>query len=215
MSGKRDAYYVTQRAIRNTQHEIERITTMDNLLHGQLVRLAAANSETDAETMARWSRNAEYLRMLDSEPAAPQSVKQAKGNIAKWMEHEQANSFGFMIRALADDRLIGFVGLGGINWNHGDGFVGIGIGETDYWGQGYGTDAMRVLLRFAFDELNLHRVSLSVYAYNLRAIRSYEKADFQVEGRARQVVHRDGQRADEVFMGVLREDWERRRKARK
>jgi RimJ/RimL family protein N-acetyltransferase len=74
---------------------------------------------------------------------------------------------------------------------------------------------MRVLLRFAFDELNLHRVSLSVYAYNLRAIRSYEKADFQVEGRARQVVHRDGQRADEVFMGVLREDWERRRKDRK
>jgi RimJ/RimL family protein N-acetyltransferase len=181
----------------------------NNLLHGQLVRLAAANSETDAESMARWSRNAEYLRMLDSEPAAPKSVKQVKGNIAEWMEHERPDSFGFMIRVLDGDRLIGFVGLGGINWNNGDGFVGIGIGEADDWGKSLGTDAMRVLLCFAFDELNLHRVSLSAYAYNPRAIRAYEKAGFKIEGRARQVVNRDGQRDDEIFMGVLREDWER------
>jgi len=185
---------------------------MDDLLHGQLVRLAAANSETDAEAMGRWSRDAEYLRLLDSDPASPKSVKQAKEGIAEWMEHERPNSFGFMIRALSDDRLIGFVGLGEINWNNGDGWIGIGIGERADWGKGYGTDAMRIALRFAFTELNLHRVSLSAYAYNPRAIRSYEKAGFSIEGRLRQVVHRDGQRADEVFMGVLREEWERRHK---
>ena len=185
---------------------------MKDLFHGQLVRLAAANSETDAEAMGRWSRDAEYLRLLDSDPASPRSAKQAKENIAEWMEHERPNSFGFMIRALSDDRLIGFVGLGEINWNNGDGWIGIGIGERADWGKGYGTDAMRILLRFAFAELNLHRVSLSAYAYNPRAIRSYEKAGFSIEGRLRQVVHRDGQRADEVFMGVLRDEWERRHK---
>ena len=185
---------------------------MNNLLHGQLVRLAAANSETDAEAMGRWSRDAEYLRLLDSDPASPRSVKQAKEGITEWMEHERPDSFGFMIRTLTDDRLIGFVGLGGINWNNGDGWVGIGVGERENWGKGYGTDAMRIILRFAFTELNLHRVSLSVYANNLRAIRSYEKAGFSIEGRLRQVVHRDGQWADEVFMGVLREEWERRQK---
>lgn len=181
----------------------------NDLFHGQLVRLVAANSETDAEAMARWSRNSEYHRLLDSEAFIPRTAKQAKEGIAEWMEHERPNSFGFMIRTLADDRLIGFVGLGGINWNNGDGWVGIGIGEPEFWGKGYGTDAMRVLLRFAFDELNLHRVSLSVYTYNTRAIRSYEKAGFQIEGRARRTLNRDGQRADEVFMGVLREEWER------
>ena len=180
----------------------------NNLLHGQLVRLVAANSETDAELMARWSRNAEYLRMLDSERAAPQSVKQVKGNIAKWMEHEQANSFGFMIRALADDKLIGFVGLGGINWSHGDGFVGIGIGEPADWGKGYGTDAMRVMLHYAFRELNLYRVNLDVFSYNPRAIHSYEKAGFKIEGREPKSVLRDGQRYDMVLMGILREEWE-------
>jgi RimJ/RimL family protein N-acetyltransferase len=183
---------------------------MDNLLHGQLVRLAAANSEADAETMARWYRGSEYQRLLDSEPAAPRTVKQTKEMMAEWMEHERPNSFGFMIHTLAEDRLIGFVGLGGINWAHGDCFVGIGIGERDDWGKGYGTDAMRVILRYAFTELNLHRVSLSVYGYNARGIRSYEKAGFVYEGRLRGAVLRDGERADEVCMGVLREEWERK-----
>lgn len=181
---------------------------MDNLLYGQLVRLVAANAETDAETMARWSKNADYLLMLDSEPAMPQSVKQAKRNIAEWMEHEQHNSFGFMIRTLADNRLIGFVGLGGINWNNGDGWVGIGIGETEYWGKGYGTDAMRLTLRFAFTELNLHRVSLNTFECNPRAIRSYDKAGFVVEGRERQVLNREGRRWDVIYMGILRQEWE-------
>jgi RimJ/RimL family protein N-acetyltransferase len=181
----------------------------DHLFHGQLVRLAAANSETDAEVMARWSRNSEYHRLLDSDAFAPRAVKQTKESIIEWMEHERHDSFGFMIHTLADDRVIGFIGMGGINWNDGDAFIGIGIGEPDCWGKGYGTDAMRILLRFAFSELNLHRVSLGVYTYNPRAIRSYEKVGFKIEGRARQVVNRDGLRSDEVFMGVLREEWER------
>jgi RimJ/RimL family protein N-acetyltransferase len=186
---------------------------MDNrLFHGQLVRLAAADSEADAEVMASWSRDSEYLRLLDSDPAMPESAKRRKASIIEWMEHERPNSFGFMIRTLADDRLIGFVGLGGIDWPNGDGFVGIGIGKREDWGKGYGTDAMRAILRFAFAELNLHRVSLSVYAYNPRAIRSYEKAGFIVEGRLRQTVYRDGQRSDEVCMGILRQEWERREK---
>jgi RimJ/RimL family protein N-acetyltransferase len=184
---------------------------MDILLQGQLVRLVAANSEKDAELLAQWSRDSEYRRLLDTDPASPHSVKQAKEEILKWMEHEQPNSFGFMIRTLADDRVIGFVGLDGIGWTHGDCFVGIGIGDPEYRGNGYGTDAMRVILRYAFTELNLHRVSLDVFEYNLRAIRSYEKAGFVVEGRARQFLNRDGRRWDLIFMGILREEWEKQR----
>ena len=179
------------------------------LLQSELVRLAAANSETDAEAMAHWSRDSEYARQLDSDPACPQSVKHAKEDIQKWMENESPDNFGFMIRTLADGRLIGFIGLDGIHWTHGDTFVGIGIGDAEYRGNGYGTDAMRVILRYAFTELNLHRVSLDVFEYNPRAIRSYEKAGFVVEGRQRQALNRDGRRWDVIYMGILREDWER------
>jgi RimJ/RimL family protein N-acetyltransferase len=185
---------------------------MNDLLHGKLVHLVAANSETDAETMTRWSRDSEYQRLLDSDPVRPKSVKHAKEEIAEWMEHERPDSFGFVIRTLAEDRLIGFVGLGGINWPNGDGFVGIGIGEREDWGKGYGTDAMRVILRYAFTELNLYRVSLDANGHNLRAIRSYKKAGFVVEGYTRQCENRDGQRGDLIAMGILREEWERRQK---
>ena len=64
------------------------------------------------------------------------------------------------------------------------------------------------LLRFAFTELNLRRVSLTVYEYNPRAIRSYEKAGFVVEGRVRQCLNRDGRRWDMLCMGILKEAWE-------
>ena len=180
---------------------------MPNLLYGQLVRLVAANADKDAETMARWSRDSEYGRLLDNDPIAPRSVPQSKEMIQKWMENDDPTSFGFMIRALADDKLIGFIGIGGIRWTNGDGFVGIGIGEREYWGKGYGTDAMRVLLHFAFTELNLHRVSLGVFEYNPRAIKAYEKAGFKIEGRVRGVLNRDGKRYDSFEMGILRDEW--------
>jgi RimJ/RimL family protein N-acetyltransferase len=86
--------------------------------------------------------------------------------------------------------------------------MGIQIGEREYWGKGYGTDALRVLLRYAFDELNLARVSLSVLEGNVRAMRSYEKCGFKYEGRERQAWAYEGRRWDEVYMGLLREEWE-------
>jgi RimJ/RimL family protein N-acetyltransferase len=106
--------------------------------------------------------------------------------------------------------LIGFIGLFGIEWNHGNAWVGIGLGERDYWGKGYGTDAMCAILDYAFNELNLYRVTLDVFEYNPRAIRSYEKAGFQLEGRVRKMIHRDGRRWDVLVMGVLRDEWEER-----
>ena len=88
-----------------------------------------------------------------------------------------------------------------------DAFVGLGIGETEYWSKGYGTDVMNVLLRFAFTEINLKRVTLTVFEYNPRAVRSYEKAGFRHEGRLRDLLYREGRRWDNLFMGILREEW--------
>ena len=109
--------------------------------------------------------------------------------------------------ALEDDRLIGYIGLEGDIFPHGEAFVGIGIGERELWGKGYGTDAMKVILRYAFQELNLRRVSLDTFEYNPRAIRSYEKAGFVHEGRAEDFLYREGRRWDLIFMGILREEW--------
>ena len=177
------------------------------LLTGTLTRLAAPNVDTDLDVWTAWARNSEFLRLLDADPAKPWSRQQARKDLE---ELPKDNQFPFVVRALADDRLVGFVGLFGVQWTHGDAWVGIGIGDENDWGKGYGTDAMRVVLHYAFTELNLHRVSLMVFGYNPRAIRSYEKAGFVVEGRTRQTLNRDGQYWDELYMGILREEWEKK-----
>jgi RimJ/RimL family protein N-acetyltransferase len=93
---------------------------------------------------------------------------------------------------------------------HHNAVVSIGIGEREFWGKGYGTDAMNVLLRFSFRELNLHRVGLLTFSINPRAIRSYEKAGFVHEGKVRGAMRRYGKRCDFVVMGILRAEWEAR-----
>jgi RimJ/RimL family protein N-acetyltransferase len=114
----------------------------------------------------------------------------------------------FAIRALDDNRLLGDIGLEVThNWMGRNAFVGLGIGKREDWGKGYGTDAMKIALRFAFTELNLERVTLNVFEYNPRAIRSYEKAGFKHEGRMRGSLLKDGKRWDMLFMGILREEW--------
>lgn len=183
-----------------------------DLLTGKLVRLAAPDLDQIAKSYALWNRNSAFWRLSDSGPAFTHSEKA----IRKWFEDDLDKDppkyYMFLIRRLADDRLIGDIGLGGIDFVRGDAFVGIGIGDPDCWGKGYGTEAMQLAVRFAFVELNLSRVTLTVFGYNPRAIRSYEKVGFQFEGREREYLNRDGERADVLWMGILREDWLMRQK---
>jgi RimJ/RimL family protein N-acetyltransferase len=180
---------------------------MNEILKGQLVRLAAFDPEEMSKAFPRWNRNSEYVRLLNTRAHPMQSSKAA----AKWMEEEVAEmsvaSYYFSIRTIAEDTLIGELGLDVVDWSGRDAFVGLGIGEPQYWSKGYGTDVVNILLRYAFMELNLKRVSLGVFEYNPRAIRSYEKAGFHHEGRLRQALHREGRRWDNLYMGILREEW--------
>ena len=178
-----------------------------NLYQGELVRLVATNPEELAKLYKRWDRNSLFTRLLDDQPRIPFSEKKIKEWLEKDLEKLIPEEFLFSIFALDSQKVIGFIVLGPLEWNHGNSWVAIGIGEPDYWGKGYGTEAMQLALRYAFTELNLHRVSLDVFGYNRRAIRSYEKAGFVLEGVQRKIVQREGQRWDVHFMGVLQEDW--------
>lgn len=180
---------------------------MEDLFRGNLVRLAADDPEVKGEAFSRWGRNLEFQRMLDTEPPTLWSAKKIKEWIEKELEKEIPDEYFFTIHLLNPDQLIGFVDLRDVHWNQRDAWVGIGIGEPRYWNNGYGTDAMRLALRYAFMELSLERVSLSVFATNQRAIRSYEKAGFRPEGIKRQVIHRDGMIEDVLYMGILRQEW--------
>jgi RimJ/RimL family protein N-acetyltransferase len=184
---------------------MERETKMKDLFRGDLVRLTAEDPETMASLVSQWSLDSEYSRLLDWDPARRFSVK----NTLKWIEkhHENPDNISFAIRTLEGGKIIGDIGLDGIRWNHREAFIGLGLGMREYWGKGYGTDAMKIMLRYAFMELNLARISLDVFEYNPRGIRSYEKAGFTMEGRMRGMLLREGRRWDLIYMGILRQEW--------
>jgi len=188
------------------QHPADPSLVEDDLFRGHLVRLTAPDTKLLGELYPRWGRNSEFKRMLDTDPAFPHSGKATRAWFEREQNKEEPDYLLFLIRTLEEDKVIGDIGLEDPN-HHGDAFVGIGIGEPDYWSKGYGSDAMQIILRYAFQELNLHRLSLDVFEYNPRAIRSYQKVGFQVEGRYRQSLNREGRRWDMIFMGITRQEW--------
>jgi RimJ/RimL family protein N-acetyltransferase len=105
-------------------------------------------------------------------------------------------------------RAIGNVGYHNFDWRCRSAEVGIFIGDKTCWNQGYGTEAMRVLLRHGFNTLNLNRIALEVYETNPRAVRAYEKAGFVHEGRKRQGMYKEGRYIDILQMSVLRSEWQ-------
>ncbi len=177
---------------------------MSDLLKGQLVRLSFANTDEVVQAWTKWDADTEFKRLLDDEPPRLLSPAQLRKSIDE--ETRNDKDFLFAVRLLDGEAQIGFTALW-VNWSQRDAFVAIGIGERDYWGKGYGTDAMRLTLRYAFDELDLHRVTLTVWGVNERAIRSYEKAGFRREGVQRETMQREGRRVDTVVMGVLRDEF--------
>lgn len=176
-----------------------------DLFTGKLVRLTVEDPEVLAKSFSQWARDTEFARLLDSSPPYTFSEKKWK----EWWEKdlEKTEDYAFSIRTLDGSQLLGFVALFATYWQHGDTMVSIALGERDYWGKGYGSEAMNLMLRYIFTELNLRRVSLIVFEYNPRAIRSYEKAGFVLEGRVRGAMLREGRRWDFLWMGVIREEW--------
>jgi RimJ/RimL family protein N-acetyltransferase len=142
------------------------------------------------------------LRFQDDAVARPK-----RPNPAHRQFDESSPAFRFVLRPLESDTAIGFSSLW-VAWNHGDAWLGVGLGDRAYWSKGYGTEAVRLTLRYAFTELNLQRVSLTVLEGNARAQRAYTKAGFVYEGLAREISRYDGQWYGDVFMGILRTEWE-------
>lgn len=171
------------------------------MLTGERVRLRAFEI-ADAETVWRWYQDHEFS-VLDGNIYGA-SLETIRAFVQSMGSPSFSNvSFGIETE---DGALIGLIRLkrGAPEDRHAD--FGIAI-ERAYWSRGYGTDATRTILKFAFEEMNLHRVSLGVLDYNTRAQRCYEKCGFRVEGRERQARFRNGHWCDHIMMGILQDEF--------
>jgi RimJ/RimL family protein N-acetyltransferase len=186
-----------------------------SLYDGRLIRLGPIDHEKDPAIESRWTHDAEYLRLLDTNPARPVSPAEMKKKyeaLEKNIE-ESKNLFYFTIRLRSEDpeqndRLVGFAKLCEIEWNHGVSLVVLGIGDPGDRRKGYGADGLNLLLRYAFAEINLFRLSALIPEYNAGALRLFQKAGFIEEVRRRQALNRDGRFWDLIHVGLLREEWQ-------
>jgi RimJ/RimL family protein N-acetyltransferase len=191
-----------------------------SLYEGCLIRLGPIDHEKDPAIVSKWTHDAEYLRLLDTNPARPVSPAEMKKKyeaLEKEIE-ESKNQFYFTIRLRSDDpeqndRLVGFAKLCEIEWNHGVGLVMLGIGDPGDRRKGYGADALNLLLRYAFAELNLFRLSALIPEYNAGALRLFQKTGFIEEVRRRQALNRDGRFWDLIHVGFLQNEWHGLREA--
>jgi RimJ/RimL family protein N-acetyltransferase len=124
------------------------------------------------------------------------------------------DSLAMAVHVRATGRLIGTCAFSQLDGENGSVLYHITIGEKDAWGYGYGTEATELMLDHAFGALGLHRVALAVFEFNERAIRSYRRCGFVVEGAAREAISRDGRWWDELTMSVLEPEWRARRTER-
>ncbi|HEU5140065.1 MAG TPA: GNAT family protein [Bacillales bacterium] len=140
-----------------------------------------------------------------------------KAGIQKWFERISLDSgrIDLVIGMQEDDQLIGDIGMLEIDYRNRSAVVRIALWENENFGRGLGTEAMYLLLEHGFEVLNLHRIGLDVFAYNQRAIRSYEKIGFQQEGIIRDALFYDGEYHDSILMGMMEDEFRsRREKAR-
>jgi RimJ/RimL family protein N-acetyltransferase len=185
-----------------------------SLYDGQLIRLGPIDYENDAPLESKWSHDAEYLRLLDTQPARPLSIAQVKKRfeaIEKEVE-ESKNLFHFTIRtqptSQTPSRLVGHARIYQIEWTNGNGWVSLGIGDPAERNKGYGSEALRLLIHYAFGELNLYRLSAAVPEYNPAALQIFERAGFVREVCRRKALNRDGRTWDLLHLGLLQAEWQ-------
>lgn len=176
-----------------------------NLFEGERIILTAP-AAGDEKVMVAWYQDVEFMRNVDTDRAKPKNEETIKEMNEKFSKDPE--NFLFHFRHKETGELIGFIGLDGMEWSNGTTSLSIGIGDKKNRGMGYGTEAMELILQYAFTELNLHRVGLNFLSYNKSGEKLYTKLGFKKEGVRREFIHRDGRYYDLIDMGILRHEWE-------
>lgn len=175
-------------------------------MEGKLVRLRGYE-KSDLAAVMKWLHDDEVTNFISAVVFPASSIEEERFIEAVASGKDPSNK-EFAIETLADRKYIGGIGLHNINWLSRNARLGIVIGDKEYWGRGFGTDAVKLLLGLAFEKMGLHRVELVVFTFNQRAITCYEKCGFRREGVLRDYVFKLGAFRDAVMMSILASEYD-------
>jgi RimJ/RimL family protein N-acetyltransferase len=176
---------------------------------GKTLRLTPLSIEKDAPTAAQWTYAPNVAGRFRGGPANPMTVFEVRKIFEGWVKEaeESGRDFVFAFRPRVDERLVGFLHMAHVQWVHGAGLVNLVIGEPEDWDM-YAREALDMALNYAFDELNLFRVTMRVPEDDLAACELFREASFTLEVRQRQAVYRGGKYCDRLSFGMLRPEWQ-------
>lgn len=163
--------------------------------------------KSDLEYIREWVNDPEVVEHLSDIFLYPHTLTQTENWLAAQLEGK--GNQGFVIAHRDSQEYIGQIDFVEIDWRNRVGEIGIVIGKANNRGQGFGSEAIRLLQQFAFDTLNLNKIELKVHDYNERAFRCYQKCGFHEEGRLRERFYRQGRYTDYIQMGILKREYEK------
>ncbi len=172
---------------------------------GKKVKLRAIKKE-DLTLACKYLNDSEIKKLMYSGIPFPMTYEEE----LRWFEEnskENNGRYNFSIEDLETNKYIGGCGINNINWVSRVATIGIFIGDKDFLSKGYGYDAMNVLIDFIFSEMNMNKISLNAFSFNERAINCYKKCGFIVEGVLRNEIYREGKYYDNIYMGLMKEEW--------
>lgn len=171
-------------------------------LKGKRIILRPLNKEVDLEKCLIWTNDPEVTNFL--------SLLYPIDKIAEgeWFDKisKDKNNIVLAIETL-DGKFIGTMGLHSINWVNRTATTGALIGEKRYWGKGYGTEAKMLILNYAFNQLNLRKIKSEVIAYNKRSLNYSLHCGYEIEGRKKQEIYKNGQYWDLIQLGLFKNKW--------
>lgn len=156
----------------------------------------------DIPLLVRWVNDPRIREFIGS--YSHQTEESEEKWLSKLMD-DKANMV--FIVALNDGTPIGTMGLHRIDWKDRVATTGAMLGEPQYWGKGYGTDAKMALLKYAFDELGLHKICSTVISYNKRSLRYSLHCGYRIEGTRKSHIFKRGRHWDLIELGVFRHQW--------
>ncbi len=174
------------------------------MLKGERVTLRAI-TRADLARWCEFNNDVETEVYSGGDPPYPQSLERLQADFDQNVAKGGKDGMSFAIEA--DGQFIGQCALFAVDDVNQTCELGIVIGDKAYWGRGYGREAVRLLLDYAFRLRNLWKVWLTVNGNNERAIRAYQACGFVEEGRQRAQVWSAGAYIDLVYMGILRDEW--------
>lgn len=175
------------------------------MIVGELIRLRAV-SRKDLPDFVTWLNDSDVGENIAI--YYPLSNEQEEKWFAEMQTHHvDEHPLAIEAKDQKKWKLIGNTGFLNIDQRARSAEIGIFIGDKQYWNKGYGTEAMRLMVNYGFQALNLNRIFLRVFETNLRGVRCYEKVGFKHEGRLRQAHFANGTYIDVLMMSILKGEW--------